>query len=383
MADADAEDRTEQPTAKRLREARERGQIARSRELGAAAALGAGTLALASTGPSLAAACASWLRGALSFTRAGLAEPDLAAHAGRLAVDLFLIVAPLVAAAVFAALVAPLAMGGLAFSVKAMTPDFSRLNPVAGLRRLVEPRALAELAKALLRVALVGAVAWFALRARIVEFLSLAAVPVPLAIAHGASLVLFALAALTLALVGIAAIDVPYQLWRHRRDLRMTREEIRDELKESEGRPEVKGRIRRLQHQMANRRMLEAVPRADAVVVNPTHYAVALAYDGKRMRAPRVVAKGVDLIAQAIRETAQRHGVAIVEAPSLARALYRQVELDREVPVALYAAVAQVLTFIYQLRAWRRHGGRMPQPPTLGPGETPGGEADPDSKPDL
>ena len=370
MAGHEGAERTEQPTAKRLREARERGQVPRSRELGGAAMLGASMLCLSLAGAPIAKAIMHWLRSALTFSNDDLEPSGLVTHAGSQLIGMAAIVAPLIAAGVLAAAVSPVLVSGFSFSPKALLPDFSRVNPGAGLRRLYSGAALGEIAKAVVRVALVGTVGWYLLRAKMPALVGLVEEPSHAAIAHGASLVIGMLFALTLALLAIAAIDVPWQIWQHHRQLRMTREEVREELKESDGRPEVKARIRRAQQALANRRMLEAVPQADAVVVNPTHYAVAIAYDADRMRAPRVVAKGVDFIAEAIRETAERHHVPIVSAPPLARALYRQVELNREVPVKLYAAVAQVLSFVYQLRAYRRHGGRAPETPAIDlPGE--------------
>ncbi len=361
----DGEERTEQPTAKRIREARERGQVPRSRELGGAAMLGATVLLLGLHGGEMARGALRWMRGALSFTREDMALGDPLVRAARLLGELMGVAAPLIVVGILAGTLAPLALSGFNFSSKALLPDFSRINPLAGLRRLYSLPSLAEIAKSVLRVVLIGSIGWIALRNELPALLGLADEALEPALAHGGAIALSILRLLTLALVGVAAIDVPWQIWQHRHQLRMTRQEIRDELKESEGNPEIRARIRRAQQALANRRMLEAVPRADAVIVNPTHYAVAIVYDAKRMRAPRVVAKGVDLIAQTIREVAEQHRVPIVSAPPLARALYRQVELDREIPVRLYAAVAQILSFVYQLRAYRRHGGRMPKPPEI------------------
>jgi len=358
-------ERTEQPTAKRLKEARERGQVPRSRELGGAAMLGMGVLLLSSIGAPMALASSTWLRNALVFSHADLEPTRLISHAGSVLAGLALIAAPLFGACIVAGVVSPLLVSGISFSSKALMPDFSRVDPMAGFKRLYSAQSLAEITKAVLRVLLVGTVAWLLLRARMPELLGLAQEPVDRAMAHGAALALRTLLTLTLALLVIAGIDVPYQIWQHRKQLRMTREEVKEEMKESDGRPEVKARIRRAQHAIANRRMLEAVPKADAVIVNPTHYAVAIAYDAQRMRAPRVVAKGVDHMAQSIREVAEKHRVPIVSAPPLARALHRLVELDQEVPSKLYAAVAQVLTFVYHLRAYQRHGGRAPQKPDI------------------
>lgn len=369
MAEHDDNERTEQPTAKRLREARERGQVPRSRELGGAAIIGASMLLLNLAGAPMARAIAGWLRASLTFRDIDLEPSRLATHAGSELLWLGVIVAPLLAAGVLAGMIAPTLVSGLAFSPKAMLPDFGRVSPMAGFKRLYSVASLAELAKAILRVVLVGSIGWFTLKARLPALLSLMDEPTAAGIGHGAMLAIGVMAMLTIALLAIAGIDVPYQIWQHRKQLRMTREEVREEMKESEGRPEVKARIRRAQQALSNRRMLEAVPKADAVIVNPTHYAVAIAYDPEKMRAPRVVAKGVDYIAHAIRDVAEKHRIPIVSAPPLARALYRQVELDREVPVKLYAAIAQVLSFVYQLRTYRRQGGKYPSSPQI---EVPG-----------
>lgn len=365
MSERGDAERTEQPTAKRLREARERGQVPRSRELGGAATLGASMLILSLAGEPIAKATMQWLRTALAFTPADLDPSRLTTLAGTQLARLAFILAPLFLAGLAAGAISPALVSGFSFSPKALTPDFGRVNPFAGFKRLYSVQALGEIAKAVLRVALVGAVGWLMLRARLPTLVGLVDEPTNVAVAHGAAIAVGVLFSLTFALIAIAAVDVPFQIWQHRRQLRMTREEVREEFKESDGRPEVKARIRHAQQALANRRMLEAVPKADAVVVNPTHYAVAIAYDAGRMRAPRVVAKGVDFMAQTIREVALKHHVPIVSAPPLARALYRQVDLNREIPVKLYAAVAQVLSFVYQLQAWRRHGGRMPPKPVI------------------
>jgi len=222
-----------------------------------------------------------------------------------------------------------------------------------------------ELAKAFAKFLLLALVAALVLWRQSGAMLNLSAQPAPAAIAHAASMAAFALLALAGTLALIAAVDVPWQLWRHTQALRMTREQIRDEMKETEGAPEIKGRIRRIQHERARRRMMLEVPRADVVVVNPTHFAVALRYDEQRMRAPIVVAKGQDLIAARIREIAAEHRVPIFEAPPLARALHRHVDLGGEIPAALYVAVAQVLTYLAQLRAARRDGATPPPPPAI------------------
>jgi len=354
------EDRTEQPTEKRLREARERGDSPRSRELANVAVLGCAVLALKATSGHLGSAARDWMRGALSIDRAVLESPDrLLPHAAQLLGGLVLPMLPLVLAALAACAIAPMAMGGLRFAGKSLQPDFARLSPMKGLARLYGRESLAELLRSLLRVLLIGGIgAWVVHRA----FSTLLAMPqasLEVAVAEGVNLALGALMAMVGSLGALALVDVPWQHFQHRSKLKMTKQELRDEAKESEGNPEVKARVRQVARQMSQRRMMEAVPTADVVVMNPTHYAVAMKYQAG-MRAPKVVAKGVDEMALNIRALAEKHRVAIVEAPPLARALYRQSQVDQEIPVKLYAAVAQVLSYVYQLKAWVPGRGPMP-----------------------
>ncbi|WP_202843557.1 flagellar biosynthesis protein FlhB [Luteimonas saliphila] len=354
------EDRTEQPTEKRLREAREKGQVPRSRELANVAVLGCAVLALKATGGSVGAASRDWMRGALTIDPALLDAPDrLLPHAGSLFAGLVLPLLPLVLAALLACALAPMAMGGLRFAGKSLKPDFARLSPAKGLARLYGSESLAELLRSLMRVALIGGVgAWVVWRS-FSTLLSMPQASLEAAVAGGVDLALTALLAMVGSLGLLAAIDVPWQHRQHRNKLKMTKQELRDEAKQVEGNPELKARVRQVQRQMSQRRMMEAVPGADVVVMNPTHYAVAMKYQ-PGMRAPTVVAKGVDEMALAIRALAEKHRVAIVEAPPLARALYRQAQVDQEIPVKLYAAVAQVLSYVYQLRAWVPGRGPMP-----------------------
>lgn len=366
----DGTERTEQPTEKRLRESRERGQVPRSRELANATVVGLAGLALLPLGGILARNAADWMRDALSW-RSLPATADLAGVLGSSLLGLFAVVAPLLAVCVLASFVAPALMGGLRFAPKALAPDPGRMDPLRNLKRIYGLEGLAELVRSILRVLLIGAFAGAAASAALPRLMALMHMPLGPAAAQGFDTVLDVLLALVAALAVLAAIDAPYQRWNHRRQLMMTRQEVREELKETDGRPEVKARIRRVQQEMARRRMMEDVPRADVILVNPTHYAVALAYDGATMRAPRVIAKGVDLVALAIRELGERHGVPVVSSPPLARALYRQTQIGEEIPVTLYAAVAQILGYVYQLRAWRRTGGRPPAPPTVDVPEEP------------
>lgn len=366
MSSEDREDRTEQPSQKRLREARERGDVPRSRELANVAVLGCAVIALKATGGHIGAASRDWLRAALSFDRALIDAPDrLVPHAASLVAGLALPMLPLVLAALAACVIAPMVMGGLRFAGQSLQPDFNRLNPMTGLGRMYGRESLAEVLRSLLRVLLIGGIGtWVVHRA----FNSLLAMPhasLEAAVAQGVDLASTALLAMVAALGALAAIDVPWRHFQYRSKLKMTKQELRDEAKESEGNPEVKARVRQVAREMSRRRMMEAVPGADVVVMNPTHYAVALKYAAGRMRAPTVVAKGVDEMALAIRAVAEKNRVAVVEAPPLARALYRQAQVDQEIPVKLYAAVAQVLSYVYQLKAWVPGRGPMPSLATV------------------
>jgi flagellar biosynthesis protein FlhB len=372
----DAGERTEQPTEKRLRQAREQGNIPRSRELATAAVFSAGVFALMAMSGGLASGARGWMKTALS-PDAGLRDNPgmLLGHFGSLLLQLLWVIAPLALVCLLAGVVGPVAMSGLRFSSKALMPDLSKLNPMAGLQRLYGGDSVAELTKSLLRVVFVGSAGGLCIWHGLHELRSLLNAPLERAIVDGLGFTLKLLLWTAGALALLAAIDAPYQKWNWLRKLKMTREELKREMKESEGSPEVKGRIRQMQMQLSQRRMMEAVPKADVVLVNPTHYAVALKYEGGKMRAPVVVAKGVDELAFRIREVGEQHRVAIVSAPPLARALYREGQLGKEIPVRLYSAVAQVLSYVYQLRAWRR--GPMPQLQGLEVDEFGGKEARP------
>lgn len=360
----DAGEKTEQPTEKRLRDAREQGNIPRSRELATVAVFGAAVIAIMATSTSIAAGGHAWMRAALSPEPALWQNPQaLFGHFGWLFLRLILACWPLLVVCFLASFLSPLVMGGLRWSNKSLMPDPKRLSPIAGLKRMWGAEAVAEFTKSLLRVGFVGAAAALVFASSFDALRGLLHQPLESAIGHGLAFTLKLLLATAGAMLLLGAIDAPYQRWNWMRKLKMTREELRREMKESEGSPEVKGRIRQLQQQMANRRMMEAVPTADVVVVNPTHYAVALKYEGSRMSAPTVVALGVDETALRIREVADGNKVAIVSAPPLARALYREGQLGKEIPVRLYSAVAQVLSYVYQLRSWRT--GPMPSTPHI------------------
>ena len=372
----DGQEKTEQPTPRRREKAIEEGNLARSRELGNAVVFGSGVVAVMAGGPAFARAAAGWLRGALSPDLRVLEDQGLLlGYAATLLAKLMVVVLPLVGLAVLACLVAPVLMGGLHFNTKSLVPKPERLDPLAALKRIYSADGLAELAKSLLRVAMLGIACGLVL---VHGFDVLRAMPgqsLEDAARTGLGFAGRLIGAAAVALLLLAAADAPYQKWNWTRKLKMTRQEVREEMKETDGNPQVKGKIRQMQYQMSQRRMMEAVPTADVVVVNPTHYAVALKYDGGSMRAPRVVAKGVDELALRIREVAAAHRITTVSAPPLARALYREGQIDKEIPVRLYAAVAQVLSYVYQLRAWRPGTGRPPQLGEVPVDEFPEGKA--------
>jgi flagellar biosynthetic protein FlhB len=283
----------------------------------------------------------------------------------RAAADGLWLSAPVLLAITLAAIIAPLALGGWSFSGQAMAPQFNRLNPLEGVKRMFAMRSLVELAKALAKFGLVAVIATIVLWNDAAELMALGREPLEQAIGHAVQISGKALLVISAGLLVIAGFDAPYQLWQYAKQMRMSREQIREEYKESEGSPEIKGRIRQMQQQLARQRMMQEVPKADVVVVNPTHFAVALKYDEKRMRAPIVVAKGVDLVAAKIREVAGEHAVPIFEAPPLARVLYRNVDIGDEIPATLYVAVAQILTYVFQLRVAKRAGGPVPPKPDV------------------
>ncbi|MEG3193293.1 flagellar biosynthesis protein FlhB [Lysobacter sp. D1-1-M9] len=361
MSEQDQQDKTEQPTEKRLREAREKGQVPRSRELGNVAVLGATSLAMLMYAPGIGVAAQSWLRDALTLDPASVGRPDrLLPHAVGLMVELMLPVLPVILVALGACLIAPAVMGGIGFSNKALQPDFTRLDPMKGFKRIYGKEGLAELLRSLLRVLLVIGVGAAVIYAAFHELLAMPRMSLHGAAGTGLGVAIGTFIAMIASLGLLAAVDVPWQRWQHTVKLRMTKQEIRDELKQTEGNPEIKARVRQVAQQMSQRRMMEALPTADVVVVNPTHYAVALKYDADNMRAPKVVAKGVDEIALMIRQVAQQHRISVLETPPLARALYRTAQVDQEIPVKLYAAVAQVLSYVYQLKRWHPAHGPAP-----------------------
>ena len=366
------QERTEQPTSKRLEEARKQGQVPRSTDLNAAAVLLLAGGGLHFLGAHMGNQLHDLLRSGLSLSREDAVDETraLGIFANEI-LHAFIICAPLLGLTLAAALLAPLAIGGWNLSFEALLPKFDKLNPTEGLQRMFSSRSLVELAKAFAKFVFIAVVSVCLLWKNSGQLMGLGAEPINSAMVHAATLVGTAFLVLAGTMGLIAAVDVPWQLYQHNQQLKMSRQEIKEEAKESDGSPEMKGRIRRAQSEAARRRMMQEVPKADVIVTNPTHFAVAIRYDEKRMRAPLVVAKGADLIAARIREIATEHRVPIFEAPPLARALHRNVEIGDEIPSNLYVAVAQVLTYIYQLKNAKRYGAVMPVRPAIDPGLDP------------
>ncbi|SIN95956.1 flagellar biosynthetic protein FlhB [Sulfurivirga caldicuralii] len=348
---ADGQEKSEQPTEKKLREAREKGQVPRSKELATVLMLlGAGVYFLV-LGPYTVQQFEALMREGLSLDRAHAFDlkKDLELIIG-LFVQAWAIVWPFLAVMVVIAVASPLLIGGWNFAPKALAPNFAKLNPITGFAKLFSLRNLLELVKALLKVSLVALVAVLVIGQMLDQLLGLAKLSLLNAMGEAASIVVWSFILISLSLIVVALIDVPYQLWEHTRQMMMTRQEVKEEFKQQEGDPQVKGRIRQLQHEMAQRRMLQKVPEADVVITNPTHFAVALKYDPATMREPIVLAMGADLMASQIRTLAKKHHVPVVEAPALARALYYNAQEGAPIPYQLFRAVAAVLAYVYQLR---------------------------------
>ncbi|MDM5138915.1 flagellar biosynthesis protein FlhB [Aeromonas bestiarum] len=361
MADTDQE-RTEQPTGKRLQQAREKGQIARSKELGTASVLLAAVFGLLMVKESLAGAMVKILTMGFTLDRDQAFDPNaMGAMVPALLRELLHPLGLLFMLVAIAAFVGNTLMGGMNFSSEAMLPKWSKLSPLNGLKRMFGVQSLVELIKSIAKVVFITLFAWWMLSSQFNHLLNLSLEGYPGGIIDALDLLLWMLIILCCALIPIVAIDVPFQQWNHMRQLKMTKQEVKDEFKDSEGKPEVKGRIRRLQMEMAMRRMMGDVPKADVVITNPTHYSVALKYDtAKPGAAPKVVAKGTDEIAMKIREIAREYEIPIMPSPGLTRAIFHSTEIGHEIPEGLFAAVAQVLAYVYQLKKFRRGRGRRP-----------------------
>ncbi|MBQ0724297.1 MAG: flagellar biosynthesis protein FlhB [Cycloclasticus sp.] len=365
MAEQESDqEKTEEPTAKREEDARKKGDIARSKELNTVVVLMMGSVMIWMTGDRIFLGLWSVMESAFSIDRATLFDPMATVTMLESFMQQALVfVAPFLAAMMFAALAGPIAMGGWAFSADAFTPKASKMNPLAGLKRMFAVRSLIELVKSLLKFLLVLGVMFFVSDIYLSEFINLSQLTLQAAMIRASEMMTLSFVILCASLLLVVAIDVPFSLWEYKKKLKMTLQEVKDEMKQTEGRPEVKSKIRQLQQEISQGRMLEEVPKADVIVTNPTHFAVALKYEDGGAAAPIVVAKGGDLMAAQIRNIGLSHGVTLVSSPPLARALFYTTELNEEVPKGLYLAVAQVLAYVYQLRIATEKRWKKPTPP--------------------
>ena len=379
MADQSSQDRKLPATPRKLRKAREEGQVARSRDWGHFVAIAAGGALLVAFAPPLVDWLKQTLTEGLRFDGAAVRNTAfMGERLGEMTVRMLWVVLPAGLAMLAAGIAAALAIGGWNWTLKPLMPNFGKLNPLTGLPGIVSKDKLVDALKASGLALILGTIGALFFKSHVDEFAGLLALPLPAAIAQAAQAMLGGLGLLLLALALFALIDVPWQLHRHAERLKMSHQELKQEHKESEGNQEIKAKVKARMREMTKRRMLAAVPQADLVVMNPTHYAVALKYDDQKMGAPRVVAKGADLLAMKIRDLAKDSKVPVLQAPALARALYAHAELDREIPAALFAAVAQVLAYVYQLRA--ALAGQVAMPNALPELDVPE-ELDPHHKP--
>jgi len=366
VAEQQAQERTEQATPKRLEEARRKGQIPRSRELNMATVMIGGALVMFISGPAMVHAMVNLMRRGLTIDPERIQYPGAIVAALSAATwESLAAIAPLLVVAMLAALAGGVALGGWAFSATPLAPKLSKLDPLKGLKRVFGLKGLVEVAKALGKAGIVGVAAGIVLYSAAQDLLNLNIMPLRDALTTASWLMVTVFLVACVSLLIIASFDVPFQLWNHQKELRMTRKEVQDEQKESEGRPEVKNRVRSLQQEVANRRMLLDVPEADVIVTNPEHFAVALRYEDGTMSAPLVVASGVDHMAARIREIGAAHAVPTFAAPPLARALYWTTPVGTAIPEKLYVAVAQVLTYVLRLKAYGAGEAPYPERPAV------------------
>lgn len=356
-------ERTEEATPRRLEKAREEGQVARSLELTTFTVLLAAAAGILFLGAGLMDKLLKIMKSGMVVERELAFQPELMlVRLYHLTIEGLISMAPLLFLLLVVAFFAPMLLSGWMFSTKALIPKFERIDPIKGFGRIFSVHSLVELIKAILKTLIIGGVATLVIWLNRDTVMALMTVPVDLGVSRTGDFLAMGFLLIVGAMILVVAIDIPYKIWEHAKQLRMTKEEVRKEFKESEGDPFVKARIRSIQREAARRRMMAEVPKADVIVTNPTHYAVALRYQSN-MRAPKVVAKGVHLLAARIREIAQENRIPILEAPPLARALYHHAELESEIPEKLYTAVAEVLAYVFQLRRYQEYGGKAPNPP--------------------
>lgn len=351
MAEDSDLEKTEAATGKRIEKAREEGKVVQSKELAIFIQLMAAVGGLMLMGSYIMEKLIAITRHGLTLDRAAAFDPTMMMtrfmHDTGGALIAFL---PLILLLVLAAFAGPLLMGGWNFTWKPLTPNFTKINPISGIKRIISLNSLMELSKASIKATIIGSIGAWVIWSYKDELFSLATESLGAGVSHMGDILFTSALFMVSSLILIVLADVPYQIWHYGKDLRMTKEEVKQENKEMEGDPQIKARIRSAQRDAARKRMMGAVPKADVIITNPTHYAVALKYEEGKMTAPQIVAKGMGLIAERILELAQENAVPILEAPPLARALYRHANIGDTVPERLYTAVAEVLAYVYQLR---------------------------------
>ncbi|QYJ98926.1 flagellar biosynthesis protein FlhB [Shewanella alkalitolerans] len=364
MADNDtSQEKTEEATPRRREQAREKGQVARSKELGTSAVLMSAAAGFAVIGPSLGQSLMSVMTNLFTMSRQEIYDTNSLFNIWMMVFkELAIPMASFVLFLAFVAFLGNVVLGGITFSAKAFMPKGNKMNPISGFKRMFGVQALVELTKGIAKFSVVALMAYLLLSYYFTDILTLSQGHLPGNVFNALDLLVWMFIVLCSSTVIIVVIDVPFQIWNHNKQLKMTKQEIKDEYKDTEGQPEMKGRVRQMQREMAQRRMMAEVPNADVIVVNPEHYAVAVKYDVTKAAAPYVLAKGVDDVAFKIREIAREHDVAIVSAPPLARAIYHTTKIDQEIPEGLFTAVAQVLAYVFQLRQYQQKGGKRPTP---------------------
>ena len=354
-------DKSEEPTPKRLEKAREEGDTVRSKELNTTAILMTGAAGLLMFGPFMALQLEQVMRFNFAIPAGALQDEMMIAHLGESVGSALIGLVPFFIMLLAAAILGPTMLGGWNFTWKAVAPKFNRMNPLSGMKRMFGPKALMELFKAVAKVLLVASVAGIVVAMNVQDILSLHQEALLPAMTHALSIIAWGFLLMSSAMVLITAIDVPFQVTQHMQKLRMTLQQVKDEMKDTDGRPEIKQKIRQLQQQMANNRMMQDLPTADVVITNPDHYAVALRYDQSQDSAPVLIAKGVDLLAEKIKEVAGEHGIPVVSSPPLARSVFFNTSIGEEIPAGLYVAVAQVLAYVYQLREFAKGRAKKPK----------------------
>ena len=363
MAEKDGQEQTEDATEKKLTDAREKGQVVRSKELATTLVLTASGAAFLAFGDALARALASNMTRLFNLTREEVFNPQLLLEiTGESVLPLLWPLFGIMLVGFIAAIIGNIAMGGLVFSVESILPKASKMSPVAGLKRMMGAQSMVELVKSIGKVAVVVTVALLLLKADFLQVMEFSLQPLHIAVLQSLDFLSNAFIWLCASLVIIVAIDVPYQYWKHAKELRMTKQELRDEMKDVNGNPQLKAKIRQMQMAVSQRRMMADIPTADVIITNPTHYSVALKYDKAGSSAPKVVAKGVDQNAFRIREVARAHEVPVLESAALTRAIYHTTEIDESIPEGLFVAVAQILAYVYQLEQFKRRKGGRPKP---------------------